>query len=326
MSFEVGVAHKRQPHLLADLAELLLVAGYDGLEELSQARLEQLVKEIPVAAEELEAEEAQDGQHAVEQHESFDRHIEDCWGQLEYRASVFSEYYPFEVNGPLLSWKAGMRTPRQCLYVFLLVCSRLRSFKGITGFAQRAARVFTLISKMALETLSAATAIVRIFDANSDDRRNHYGTNLRHAMKALALELGAHHVFEDEIGRLPTSGDHGLDLVSIRQFSDGAKGSVAVFGQCGAQELEWPSKTLEAHPIAYRGLFSCLHEPSNMMFIPVSYRDTSGAWVENYKTSGCLLVDRLRIVRLLEERWADAEPEVEGRCYPVLREVAHVIA
>lgn len=321
MSFEVGVAHKRQPHLLADLAELLLVAKYDGSEEVSQARLEQLIKEIPSAPEEVDAEELEDAEHPVVQQESTDRHVEDCWGQLEYRQAVFGDFYPFELVGTVLAWKPGQRTQKHCLYVFLLVCSRLRSFKDVTGFAQRAARVFAQISKIALETLAGPGSVVRIFDANSEDRQNHYGTDLRVAMTTLAEELGAHYIFGEEIDKLGASGDYGLDLIAVHDFGDGAKGSHAIFGQCGAQELDWPSKTLEAHPIAYRGLFSCLHEPSNLMFIPVSYRDATGAWVQNYKTSGCLLIDRLRILSLVDQRWQVAATQVEKRCYPILQEI-----
>lgn len=321
MTFEVGVMHKRHPHLLADLAELLLVTSYDGLTEVSQSRLEALVKEIPVAPEELSAEEAQDEEHAVDQQESTDRHVEDCWSQLEYRQAVFGELYPFDIDGPLMSWKDPPRTAQQSLYCFLLVCSRLRSFQGMSGFAQRAARAFTHMSKIALQQLSGTECQVRVFDANSDDRHNHFGTNLRHAMKKLAEDLGAHHVVEEEIAKLPTSGDHGLDLVSVHAFADGAKGTLAIFGQCGAQETEWPTKTLEAHPLRFSGLFTMLNEPANLMFIPVSYRDSTGAWVVGHKLGGCLLVDRLRILNLVSERWEVAQADVEEKCYPVLQEV-----
>lgn len=325
MTFNLGVVHKRHPHLLADLAELTLLARYDQIDELSQARLEQLIKELPGAPEELAANEGDAEQHAVDQHESADRHIEDCWAQLEYRQSVFGEYYPFEVASSSLRWKLGIRTTKHCLYAFLLVCSRLRSFE-ISGFPQRAAKVFAQISKVALEELSGPGAKVRIFDANSDDRQHHYGTDLRTALRKLVVELGAHFVSEKDIDQLSSSGDGGLDLVSIHDFADGAKGAVSMFGQCGAQETDWPKKTLDAHPIRFAGLFKCLHEPANVMFIPLSFRDSSGAWVAAYKISGCHLIDRLRILSLTEKRWAQAEPDVEQKCYPILQEVVSLAA
>jgi hypothetical protein len=323
MSFEIGVIHKTQPHLLADLAELVLLTRYDDAEELSQARLEQLGKELPLSAEEL-PDNSIDGEeeeiHAIDQQESSDRAVEDCWAQLEYRRTVYEEYYPFDVDGVRLVWKKGKRTSKQCLYSFLLVCSRLRSF-GIAGFPQNAAKAFTHISRIALEALVGPDAEVRIFDANSEDRRTYYSHNLRIAIKKLAQDLGAHNISESEIDSLSTSGDYGLDLVAIHGFKDGATGSFSIFGQCGAQETEWPSKTLEAHPLKFSGLFNCLHQPANLMFIPVSYRTASGAWVATHKTSGCLLIDRLRILQLLNTRWKQAEPAVQTHCYSILGKV-----
>lgn len=321
MTFEVGVVHKRHPHLLSDLAELLLVVSYDGLTEVSQARLEALMKEIPVSADELFDEEEEQGDHAVDKIESTDRHVEDCWGQLEYRAGVVGEFYPFQIEGPILKWKDDAWTPLHFLYCFLLLCSRLRSFLKIAGFAQRAAAEFAHISKLALEQLSGVHSAVRIFDANSEDRQNHYGTNLRDAMRKLATDLGAHYVIDEAINQLPTSGDYGLDLVAAHPFSDGAKGTLAIFGQCGARETDWPSKTLEAHPVRFSGLFSLLSEPANVMFIPLSYRDSSGGWVAGYKLAGCLLIDRIRILRLISQRWDTALPLVEERCVPIVNEI-----
>ena len=316
MTFEIGVLHKSRPHLLADLAELILVAGYDNLDQLSQAKLELLAKEMPSASDEQEAFE-DDDEHAIDKVEAVSRYIEDCWQLLEYRQAAFAEFYPFQVNGPQLEWKPGQRTDKECAYALLLICSRLRSFK-VKGFPQSAAKAFTSVCKEALQTLAPRGAAVRIFDANSEDRQNHYGTNLRQAIRKLAMEIGAHHVNEDEIAKLSTSGDMGLDLITSRSFSDIASGAYAIFGQCGAQETEWPTKTLEAHPIKFQGLFTLLNQPDNLMFIPVSYRDSTGHWVAGYRAAGCLLMDRQRILDLVNERWTDCVDAVKARCDAIL--------
>jgi hypothetical protein len=324
MSFEIGAVHKKRPHLFADLAELILVSTYDGTEQLSQAKLELVAKELPIADDDLDDQDS-DAEHAIDIKESSDKAIEDCWAQLEYRQAVFGDFYPFEVLGAQLRWKPGSRTSRQCAYTFLLVCSRLRSF-AIAGFAQRAAKVFAKVSRAALQGMAGLNAAVRIFDANSDDRREHYGLNLRDAIRKLAVEVGAHHISEADIDGLDASGDAGLDLVAVHQFDDGAVGSFAIFGQCASQETDWPSKTLEADPRRFTALFNCLHEHSNLMFIPISFRKASGEWVHNRATSGCLLVDRLRILRLLDSRWADSEALVSASCYPILRQAVDIAA
>jgi hypothetical protein len=322
MTFEIGVLHKSRPHLLADLAELILVAGYDNLDQLSQAKLELLAKEMPVAGDEQEAFEENDD-HAIDKIEAVDRYIEDCWQLLEYRQVAFGDFYPFQVSGPQLEWKPGQRTDKECAYALLLICSRLRSFK-VKGFPQSAAKAFTSVCKEALQTLAPRGAAVRVFDANSDDRRQHYGTNLRLAIKKLAKEIGAHHINEDEIAKIPTSGDMGLDLITSWGFGDMASGAYAIFGQCGAQETEWPTKTLEAHPIKFQGLFTLLNQPDNLMFIPVSYRDSTGNWVAGYRSSGCLLMDRQRILGLINERWAECVDAVKVRCEAILPVVVNL--
>jgi hypothetical protein len=319
MTFEAGVVHRTQPHLLADLAEILLVAGYDNLEELSQAKLELLSKELPLAADE----DASDiPTHSLDLIESTDRCIEDCWLQLEYRVKAFQDFYPFQVKSNILSWKDSVRSPEQCIYVFLLICSRLRSFP-LRGFAQRAAKAFTFLSCEAMRSLAGPLATVRIFDANSHDRKTYYGTDLRKAMARLAKDLGAHSFHDDEVKKLPSSGDYGLDLVSVRSFADGATGAHAIFGQCGAQEINWPAKTLEAHPLKFQGLFTLLNQPDNLVFIPVCYRDSSGGWVAGHRLSGCLLVDRIRILALLRERWDKVSSAISDQAFPILGEIVN---
>lgn len=288
MTFNLGVLHQTQPHLFADLAELILAVRYDNNDELSQAKLAHLSKEMD---------------HDLDEESSLpDCTLEDCWRQLEYRQGVFAEFYPFIVKNDQLVWKTKKRTDKQCLYLFLLVCSRLRSFEN-NGFRQHAAKAFTIICREALKVLAGEPATVKIFDANSDDRKAYYGTDLRVAMKKLAEEMGAHAIHETEIAKLNSSGDYGLDLIAVHNFGDGAVGSYNIVGQCGAQETEWPSKTLEAHPLKFKGLFTLLNEPDNLMFIPLSYRETSGEWVATHKISGCLLIDRQRILQLLNTKW-----------------------
>lgn len=322
MSFEIGPVFKSHPHLLADLAEIILLTSYDDSDSLSQASLELLTKELPIDSNEID--ELSDSYiDDASTNDLIDQNIEDCWTQLEYRASVYGNYYPFQIIGEQLAWKPGKRTQEECLYVFLLICSRLRSFK-IKGFSQRAAKIFAKLSRQALVAIVGNKAEVRIFDANSDDRRNYFGTDLRHAMKKLANDLAAHNVTIEEIDKLSPQGDEGIDLVAIHKFSDGATGSFAIFGQCASQERNWPTKTLEANPIRLAGLFHCLHAPSNFVFIPVNYRTSSGDWVQSSKTSGCLLIDRLRIIELVKDRWESTRGLLVSDCYPILSEVVHV--
>ena len=110
---------------------------------------------------------------------------------------------------------------------------------------------------------------------------------------------------DQECDKAGISGDAGLDLIAIVNFADGAATNYAVFGQCGAQETAWPKKTLEAHPIRFRSYFQTLMEHPAIMFIPVCYRTASGEWYDNQAASGVLLLDRSRILHLLQsqDKW-----------------------
>jgi hypothetical protein len=143
-------------------------------------------------------------------------------------------------------------------------------------------------------------ATVRIFDANSDDRRDYYTTNLSKALKILGKDLGVLKIHDDECHKAGSSGDAGIDLVGIVNFDDGATTSFALLGQCGAQETEWPKKTLEAHSIAYANYFHKQFDYPSVMFTPVCYRTATGEWTDNKSANGTLLIDRERILKLLE--------------------------
>lgn len=298
MTFKLGNSKCSQPHLFADLAELILAVRYDDCDELSQAKFAHLSKEM---AGDLD-----------EDAYTPDVALENCWSLFEYRQAVFNEFYPFVIKENCLTWKEAICSDKQSLYLFLLVCSRFRSFE-IKGFCQYAAKAFAVICREALQVLAGESAIVKIFDANSDDRKNHYGTDLRQAMKILAQEMGAHHINETEILKLDSSGDHQLDLIAVHNFNDGAAGSYNIVGQCGAQEEGWLDKRLEAHPVKFKGLFTLLNEPDNLMFIPLSYRDASGNWVATHKISGCLLIDRQRILQLLNKKWCNVHATFQSK-------------
>ncbi len=144
--------------------------------------------------------------------------------------------------------------------------------------------------------------IVKIFDANSDDRRNYYGTDLRNALIKLGGDLNLHRVDEDVCRSQSSSGDYGIDLVAHYPIGDRAAGNFVFLGQCGAQEKEWPSKRFEGNPIALKLAYTFMNDPVHSLFIPLCYRDSTGKWDNGSKVVGCLLFDRNRIVNLVVKR------------------------
>ena len=127
------------------------------------------------------------------------------------------------------------------------------------------------------------------------------GSNYREALVNLGKMLAVD-VNEEVCKEESTSGDGGLDIVGIVDFCDEARGNLALFGQCAAREREWPAKTLEASPLRFRAFFSFLSDPTNIVFIPLCFRKADGTWPSSSKSSGCVLLDRFRIMSLLEKR------------------------
>lgn len=306
MSFEVGEINPNTPHLFADFAELLVLVDQNGRgwihkNDLLDWRTFASTSLDEVDDEEEKAEEMERLGGDAKRREREELQLQDVWTHLEYRSiSAMRPYYPFEIEGEKLRLVHGFKDVRFRAYRLLLACSRLRSFPSKGGVRQRWAKWFTELSRLALGGLMPNHAAVRIFDANSEDRRNHYKTDFREALIKLAQDLGFNPV-KEACQKADPSGDGGLDLVGVVDFGDGAIGNFAVAGQCGAQEKEWPTKRLEATPINFRSYLNPLFDWPSVMFTPVCYRNSTGEWVDNQKSTGVLLMDRLRILLMLEK-------------------------
>jgi hypothetical protein len=316
MNFKIGEIHKNTPYLFADLAELILLVGYNGRKSLHKNDLESVISTNTISAEELDYEEQASidsddlSEVDAEKNDRLERQLEDVLTQIDYRTKALDLYYPFIVDGELIRLKTDL-TNKQRVYKFLLACSRLRSFPEV-GIAQHWAKAFTELSKIAMQGLLPNNAEVRIFDANSSDRAMHYTHSLDEALKRLGKDLAVE-VHEANCNKAGKSGDAGLDLVAFINFDDGAKTTYAIMGQCGAQETGWPKKTLEAHSMRYRGYYQILFDYPGVMFTPVCYRTADGEWWDIQAASGVLLIDRIRILKLIgfQDKW----DEIVSQCW-----------
>lgn len=288
--FKVGEAHRTVPYLIADLVELMLAIKYDGVTSLHQADVMAILARSDRSAEELD--DPEDTPSDVEEEITLD----DTWKQLKYRESRFGEAYPFIVDGDSIEILPELSN-EQRVYRFLLTCSRLRSFSP--QMRSSWATSFSELCAVAMKAIMPVSAVIRVFDANSNDRRSHFGTNLRNALVTLGKDLHAHYINEETCNKQSTSGDAQLDLVGIVPFNDGAAGTYAILGQCAAREKDWPSKRMEAHPVNLTSFFMLLPTPANLCFIPGCYRMSTGEWVNEAKATGCLLIDRFRIMKSL---------------------------
>ena len=317
MTFEIGELHPNTPHLFSDLIELSILVNGNEQSKLSESDIESLIRTGVISSEENDIEIEDDFESDIssaEKNDKAEERVENIFRLLEYRQGCFGDFYPFQVlQGEFISLKKPTfieLTAEEKLYVILLACSRLRSFKNHKSTTQKKsvvqlwAKYFTELGKVAFQSLLPEWANVHIFDANSDDRRNIFGTNLKEAMQRLGKQdmVAPANLLLNGIYQLSTSGDAGLDLVGIGNFNDKAISNLVIFGQCGAQETNWPSKTLEGHQIHLSNYFHMQPSYTNYMLIPLSYRDSNGSFVNSNKLGGTLLLDRKRILDLATKK------------------------
>lgn len=313
MNFKVGDILPNTPHLFADLAELVTVVNYTGRYDLHKNDLLSLSAQSNISTEEADEEEAEieASPGDAERSDRTERQLEDVWKQLEYRQEFLGDMYPFEIVDDFIRLKPNLNS-NQKIYRLLLSCSRLWSFRSNGGLVQLWAKHFTELSKYALTGLLPAHANVRIFDANSPDRRTHYGTNLRDALRVLGKDLGMPNIIEEACAEAATSGDAGFDIIATVEFPDELSSNFGILGQCGAQGKSWPSKTLEAHALKLRTFYQVHFDHPSVMFTPVFFRTSQGKWVDTAPCAGVLILDRYRILHLLSKTaHADAIVECE---------------
>ncbi len=299
MIFEIGQIHKNHSWLGADLVELLVAIDYTGRNKLHKNDLQEVNNRAATSSDEIDEElHSAEQIHQAQTIDLTEQHCEDIWGQLEFRQGYLGDSYPFIVHGDFIENKDKTNGINN-IYKFLLATSRLRSFPISGGIRQRWAKYFAEISRYALSSMLPDGSVCKVFDANSSDRKNYYGTDLREAAKILARDIRATLFREEEIS---SSGDLGIDLVGHLPFNDSSQPIPVWIGQCGAQEKGWPDKILEAHPTAQRAHFHTLAEWSATMFTPVCYRQSNGDWPYSKSTSGIILIDRLRMIELLEKK------------------------
>lgn len=282
-----------KPHLLVDEIELHLAYFGDG-GHFSKNDLMTILTQDAVS-EEISG-------SSAESNLKIETNVETCFRHFEYRANAFSDFYPFHINqsGNL---EIKPSTTKTSIYKFLLVASMLSQVgkADSTLLAQK----FEWVCAKALKQWNSSLH-VKVFGAGSEDRRNYFGTGTREALCKLAEFVSATpipHVINkkkvDGTYQINNSGDKGLDIVACQPFNDSATGCFSIFGQCASRKEHWWHKKHEANPINFKEIIAFKHDPLNMVFIPVCFRDSNGEWVDEVSSTGSLLIDRVRLCSML---------------------------
>lgn len=298
MNFKIGEISKTNSYLFADLIEILVALNYFEKDAVSKNDIEDTIGRNVVSAEELDDEELLENEDGSSKHNRYERYIDDAWFMLNHRSAVFSSAYPFIIEDEALTLRKRLSSS-QYIYILILFCSRLKSFTT-TGIHQKWARYFTKLCKYATYGLAPKNSMIKIFDANSEDRKNYYTTNLKQALKTLGNDMGVR-VFNEHLDDLSPSGDLGIDIVAIYKFEESIKtGNFVIFGQCGAQGENWHTKNFECHPDRFRQIFPTFSPIIPVIYTPADFRSADGEWHNQNKAIGGTVLDRRRIMKLLK--------------------------
>jgi hypothetical protein len=294
MLFNPGPVERSNSTFLADLIELMVFFEVDGKANLSKQDVLSFFKISQSSFNDLDSldqeEQLLDGADFSERQYQY---VDDCWAQLEYRLTTLKENYPYILRRNKLYLNKNLGAAHS-LYIFLLCCSRLRSFES--SIRVKWAGFFSKFSCEVMKSFFPIGASCKIFDANSTDRRNYYGTALGDALNLLSKDINCD---LSERARVHPSGDKGIDIVGHMYIGDTQPTNHVLFGQCAARKDEWPSKTLEASAHNLRGVFHFRHDPGNVVFIPLCFRTSNGEWYTDHLISGYILVDRIRAFNML---------------------------
>jgi hypothetical protein len=314
-------------HTWADYVELLCLTDADG--EITLAEVEKRVtKRKDVGEDYSEPDKNDDGKpdHAVDevpavededdngesgsdealQEDYRNTRVADIFQILSHRADSLGDAYPFVLSpdSALLS-RSDNLNEKQRLYLFLLLCSNLRYVPKNRRW--QLPRGFELVSARAMRRLVPPDAEVHLFGKGEPGER--YTGTLWNKISTLAADLCDDVIARRRDFKDNNTGDGGLDIVAWVTHHDELPSRLVMFGQCACTE-EWVTKQRSSGPEVWSTLVRLLALPANLVFIPHMFRDAQGLWHREADIHHSVLVDRFRILRILDAGADLAVPDI----------------
>lgn len=229
--------------------------------------------------------------------------VEERWRQLADFAGIrkleFNHSYPFEVTDDedtiVFNFDGSQQ---QQNYVALLIASCMRNIEN-TRKAE-VARIFEKTCFHIFAKLMPVGSEVRATWANGGIEAPYAGT-LFEKMKAIAEDIRCAPNFKERDFRTNDRGDGGIDLISWHPMTDKRKGMPIAFAQCGCSKDDWVFKQLEASPSKHDSHLPVMHPWATYYFLPIDLRHSDGCWACESDIGKAIIVDRLRMLRLLEQ-------------------------
>lgn len=285
---------KQDVHLWADYVELLTMTNVDG--EVSRADLVDRIKErrsIDPAADEATDPDAPIVEPVTD---TLVTKAENVFRHLAFRAGAFGPSYPFRLSSATVLARVGQMTRRRRLYLFLLLASSLRYTKPSSQAILT--RDFERLGREALAAWLPSAASVHLFGTSAPRGSRYYGQLFRKLTK-LASDISERLLLDEDELNAGDHGDAGADIVAWVAVGDTNKSRLIVLAQATCQ-FDWTGKQHQSGANAWRPLMTFAAEPANVLLIPYCYRKGDGTWHVNHTIQNTILVDRLRLIRILD--------------------------
>jgi hypothetical protein len=300
-------------HHWVDYIELLCLFGLD--KEISKADFLQHyqkrkdIGEAPndensEAEEELVGDNDEQPSTTAEKKDRAELMIDDWFRHLSYRAGAFGDFYPFYLSRDLdvLHLRRSMLL-RHRFYLFFLFSSNLAYF----GQHQPTlTKEFEVLSSEVLRSILPDYAEVHIFGAGHQTAR--YSGNLWTKIQKLAKDLKEKTLLSKNDFSPHNYGDKGLDVVGWVPIDDPTPNLLLVFGQCACSPEAWEQKQSSSAASAWSSTITFASRPDNMSFIPFCLRHPDGSWHKAQDIHETILIDRLRFVLLLNDKYRRLRP------------------
>lgn len=226
----------------------------------------------------------------------------DAFMHLHNRAAFLGDLYPFSITQSqerrILLGRLDRDNPDHHVYLLCLMASTL-SYAGTDR--NQIAREFEVLAGEAVRAYLPESFDVHLF-GTSTQKGDRYHGKLSDKLRKLAADLS------EEVGtkvdEIPdnNTGDRGIDVVAWGDPLDGVAPRLTVFAQAAATP-EWDTKQYSAgfEHLSPESIVLSVRNV-NMCLIPFYFRQIGGEWDDAARIGQTVLIDRLRICRLLHER------------------------
>lgn len=284
-----------------DLGEELHEVSSDDIERGEVASEDQVWDEDPI--EDHEDADSRIGSVRALMNDVRDQRIADWFRHLEYRAAALGELYPFRiVDGGTTIERVTDLSNEQKLYVMLLLCANLRY---VTQSAELP-HWFETVSARGMARLLPAGAEVYLFGAGGEVER--YRGRLWNKIQQLAADIHAKVIADERDWNRWDAGDGGLDVVGWAPLPDKQPARLVLFGQCACTD-KWVIKQVSSGPLWWMDRMRFRAPPANIVFIPHFFRDATGEWHREDDIKQSILIDRFRLLRMLQDGQVAAPPQ-----------------